>query len=228
MRRENDKTIKIAIDGPAGAGKSTLSRMLAEKLGYIYIDTGALYRTIGLFALQNGINPKDSYGVERLLDKIKIKICFESGCQHVLLNGEDVTNMIRSPEVSMAASHVSAMQSVRNFLLELQKNIAEENNVVMDGRDIGTVILPDAKVKLFLTASPEDRARRRYDEMIARGETARYQDVLDDIKKRDEADSHRAVAPLRPADDAVIVDTTGYELEQSFKKLVSIVKERLK
>ncbi|HEX2937852.1 MAG TPA: (d)CMP kinase [Ruminiclostridium sp.] len=220
--------VNIAIDGPAGAGKSTLSRMLASRLGFIYVDTGALYRTIGIFALRNGISPSDKVGVCGLLNKINIQIQFISGTQHVILNGEDVSQKIRTPDVSMAASQVSAIPEVRNFLLDLQKNLAANNNVVMDGRDIGTVILPNAKIKLFLTASPEDRARRRYEEMLSRGQKADYQNVLMDMKKRDEADSDRGIAPLKPAEDALIVDTTGFELKQSLEKLTSIVKERLR
>lgn len=222
------KTINIAIDGPAGAGKSTLSKMLAAKLGYIYVDTGALYRTVGLYALRNGVKPDDAENVSRLLKDIRIEIKFISGTQHVLLNDEDVSNLIRTPEVSMAASAVSAIPSVRSFLLDLQKDIAAKNNIVMDGRDIGTVILPYAQIKIFMTASPEIRAKRRYDELIAKGQNVDYQSVLNDIKKRDEADSGREIAPLKPAEDAIIVDTTEYNLEQSLELLINIVKEHLK
>jgi CMP/dCMP kinase len=224
----NAKPVNIAIDGPAGAGKSTLSRMLAARLGYIYVDTGALYRAVGLSALRCGVAPSDAQNVGRLLADTAIEIRFEEGSQHVFLNGEDVSSLIRSPEVSMAASQVSAIPEVRVFLLELQKKLAADSSVVMDGRDIGTVVLPNADIKIFLTASPEDRARRRYKEMLERGETAEYEKVLADIKKRDDADSGREIAPLKPAMDSVIADTTGFELEKSLEKLTSIVKERLK
>jgi len=219
--------VNIAIDGPAGAGKSTLSKLLAERLGYIYADTGALYRSVGLSALRRGISPSDSLRVENMLAGISIEIKFKDGLQRVFLNGEDVSALIREPEVSMAASQVSAIPKVRDFLLSLQKDLAANNNVVMDGRDIGTVVLPNAKIKIFLTASPQDRAKRRYNEMLSRGEAADYEKVLNDIKKRDEADTGRGIAPLKPAKDAVIVDTTGYELEKSLEKLTSIVRGHL-
>lgn len=219
--------VNIAIDGPAGAGKSTLSKLLAERLGYIYADTGALYRSVGLSALRRGISPSDSLRVENMLAGISIEIKFKDGLQRVFLNGEDVSALIRKPEVSMAASQVSAIPKVRSFLLSLQKGLAANNNVVMDGRDIGTVVLPNAKIKIFLTASPQDRAKRRYNEMLSRGEAADYEKVLNDIKKRDEADTGRGIAPLKPAKDAVIVDTTGYELEKSLEKLTSIVRGHL-
>jgi cytidylate kinase len=222
------ETINIAIDGPAGAGKSTISRLLAVRLGYVYVDTGALYRAVGFFALQNGVITSDILGVEALLPKITLELKFEENGQHVYLNERDVSALIRSPEVSMAASQVSAIPAVRAFLLDLQKQIAAKNNVVMDGRDIGTVILPHAKIKIFLTASPQDRARRRYEEMLERGETADYENVLADIVKRDKADSGRGIAPLKPALDAVIIDTTGFELEKSLEKITSVVKELLK
>lgn len=219
--------VNIAIDGPAGAGKSTLSRMLAGRLGFIYVDTGALYRAVGLAALRRGIDPSDEGRVSGFLKGTDIKLGFEGGTQHVYLDGEDVSSKIRVPEVSMAASGVSALPSVRAFLLDLQKDLAKRNCVVMDGRDIGTVVLPHAEIKIFLTASPEDRAGRRYREMLGRGEKADFEAVLADIKKRDAADSGRGIAPLKPAEDAVIVDTTGYELRRSLERLTGIVKERL-
>lgn len=220
--------INIAIDGPAGAGKSTLSRMLAERFGYIYVDTGALYRAVGLAALRRSISTKDAEKVGAMLSEISIDIKFKDGVQCVFLNGEDVSALIRTPEVSMAASNVSAIPKVREFLLDLQKDLAAANNVVMDGRDIGTVVLPNAEIKIFLTASPEDRARRRYLELLERGEKVNYDDVLADIIKRDKADSGRGIAPLKPAKDAIIVDTTGFELEQSLEKLTSIVRGQMK
>ena len=220
--------VNIAIDGPAGAGKSTLSRMLAEQLGYIYVDTGALYRTVGLSALRRGVATSDANRIKELLTDTSVEIKFKNVGQHVFLNGEDVSLLIRSSEVSMAASQVSAIPEVRAFLLFLQKNLAAKNNVVMDGRDIGTVVLPDAKIKIFLTASPQERARRRYNEILGRGEEADYEKVLADIQKRDAADSGRGIAPLKPAEDAIIVDTTDFELEKSLEKLTLIVKEHLK
>lgn len=219
--------VNIAIDGPAGAGKSTISKLLAGNFGYVYVDTGALYRSIGLFALKNGVDTADEHGVIGLLPKISLELKFENGAQHVYLNGEDVSSLIRSPEVSMAASKVSAYPGVREFLLGLQKDIASKNNVVMDGRDIGTVVLPNAKIKIFLTASPEDRAKRRYEEMLQRGEKAEYGKVLADIVRRDKADSERKIAPLKPADDAIKIDTTGFELEKSVKTITSAVKDLL-
>lgn len=222
-----DRHINIAIDGPAGAGKSTLSRLLAKRFGYIYVDTGALYRAIGLAALRRGISTQDAEKVGSMLSEITIDLKFKDGVQCVFLNGEDVTALIRTPEVSMAASNVSAIPKVREYLLDLQKDLAAANDVVMDGRDIGTVVLPDAQIKIFLTASPEDRARRRHKELLERGENVSYDDVLSDIIKRDEADSSRGIAPLKPAKDAIIVDTTGFELEQSLEKLTSIVRGQM-
>ena len=196
--------ISIAIDGPSGAGKSSLSRRLAAELGYIYVDTGAMYRTIGLHVLR-----------------------YVDGVQHMFLNGEDVSGLIRTEEVSMAASHVSAHPSVRAFLLDAQRALAKDNNVLMDGRDIGTVVLPGAQVKIFLTASAGDRARRRYDELIARGEWVSYEQVLADVERRDYNDTHRAAAPLRPAADAVTVDTTGFTFDDAFALLLSTIRARL-
>lgn len=219
--------IAIAIDGPAGAGKSTIARRAAAELGYIYVDTGALYRAVGLFMLQKGITPSDSSVVCPLLEQVKIRLAFQNGEQMVYLGEKNVTGEIRSAEVSMAASDVSAIPEVRAFLFSLQQDIAKTNNVVMDGRDIGTVVLPDAQVKIFLTASPEERAKRRYAEMKAKGEQVYFEDVLADLKKRDYNDSHRAVAPLVPAETAVLVDTTGISLEQSVERLLSIIKAKL-
>lgn len=217
----------IAIDGPSGAGKSTLARRLASWLGYIYVDTGAMYRTVGLCAVKNGVDPKNSEAVAALLSNMKISLAYQDGAQHVYLNGEDVSGQIRTEEISMAASDVSSIGAVRAFLLDTQRNMAVSNNVLMDGRDIGTVILPHAKIKIFLTASPEERARRRYEELVARGEEASYENVLADVRRRDEQDSSRALAPLKPAPDAVVVDTTGCAFDESFERLKQIIQERL-
>lgn len=218
----------IAIDGPSGAGKSTLAKMVAEKLGFLYVDTGAIYRTVGLWIRKNGVDPHDAPAVIELLDSIQIELSHGAdGLQHMVLNGEDVTQEIRQHEISAYASAVSAIPQVRAFLLDMQRTLARTRNVVMDGRDIGTVVLPDADVKLFLTAAPEDRARRRYEELLARGQQAEYETVLKDLEERDRNDSTRAAAPLRQAEDAILVDTTGNTLEQSFELLLKTVKERL-
>jgi cytidylate kinase len=216
--------ISIAIDGPAGAGKSTISRALAKELGYVYVDTGALYRAVGLHMLRHDIRPGDREKVPPELDNVKVELCYSNGTQHVILDGEDVYEAIRSPEVSMAASDVSAIPAVRSFLFDLQKNMAKTNNIVMDGRDIGTVVLPDAQIKIFLTASAEDRARRRYNEMISKGQEADFNAVLEDIKQRDYNDSHRDIAPLKQAADAALIDTSGNTLEQSVKQLTDYVR----
>ena len=217
----------VAIDGPAGAGKSTIARRAAAELGFIYVDTGALYRTVALYMLRTNTKTTDAAAVEQQLANVSVNICYQEDGQHVLLNGEDVSSAIRTPEVSLAASDVSAHPVVRQFLVGLQLSLAEKNHVVMDGRDIGTVVLPHAQAKIFLTASPEERARRRYLELQAKGARDTYEEVLADVKQRDLQDSTRAVAPLKPAKNAVILDTTDYTLEESIEKLVSIVKERL-
>ncbi len=218
--------INVAIDGPAGAGKSTVARAAAKELGYIYVDTGALYRAVGLNALRNGIKTDDPEGVGASLPGITVELKFENGEQSVLLNGENVSSQIRSPEASMAASDVSAIPAVRAFLFDLQRDIAKKNSCIMDGRDIGTVVLPDAQVKIFLTASPEIRAKRRYDELIVKGSSVEFKDVLDDLIKRDYNDSHREVAPLRPAEDGVILDTSGLTLDEAIASAVRIIKEK--
>ena len=218
----------IAIDGPAGAGKSTIARLAAKELGFIYVDTGALYRTIGLAAQRRGIDPSDTQAVVSLLSDINVELAFnEQHEQIVLLNGEDVSGYIRTPEISMLASAVSAIPEVRAYLLETQRELARRNNVIMDGRDIGTVVLPDAQIKIFLTASPECRARRRYEQLIEKGMDVNYDDILKDVVDRDYADSHRAVAPLKPADGAVIVDTSWQSKETSVEQLISIMREHL-
>lgn len=218
----------IAIDGPSGAGKSTLAKMIAEELGFLYVDTGAIYRTVGLYARKNDVDPHDGPAVNALLDTIDIKMNYgEDGLQRMYLNGEDVTTAIRQHEISAYASAVSAIPEVRAFLLDMQRSFARTNNVVMDGRDIGTVVLPDAKVKIFLTADPEDRARRRYEELLQRGQDADYETVLKDLIQRDYNDSHRASAPLKQADDAVLLDTTGNTLQQSHDLILNTVKELL-
>ena len=220
--------INVAIDGPAGAGKSTISRAAAKELGFIYIDTGALYRTVGLNALRKGadVNDRDSV-VATLTDDLKVELRFIDGEQRMFLNDEDVSDKIRTPEVSSAASITSAVPEVRKYLFDLQKNLAKTNNCIMDGRDIGTVVLPDAKVKIFLTATPEARAQRRYDELIEKGMDVKYDDVLADMIKRDYDDSHRAIAPLKQADDAILADTSGNTLEESIALIIKIIKDNI-
>lgn len=220
--------VNIAIDGPAGAGKSSTAKLVAKKLGYIYVDTGALYRTVGLYSIRKGIDTKDAEKVIATLPDVKVELKFVDGAQHVFLNGEDVSEAIRTPEASMGASNVSAIPKVREFLFDLQRKIAAENDCIMDGRDIGTVVLPNADVKIFLTTSVEERANRRYKEMLEKGEDADYNDILEDIKKRDYQDSHREIAPLKQADDAIYVDNGGYNLEDGAEDLLRIIKEHLK
>ncbi len=219
--------VSIAIDGPAGAGKSTIARQAAKIMGYIYVDTGALYRAIGLFTLENHVDVTQQDQVEGMLSKMEIELAFLEGEQHVFLCGKDVSQEIRTPEVSMAASRVSAVPAIRTFLFDLQRNIAKKHSVIMDGRDIGTVVLPDAQLKIFLTASPEERARRRYEELRQNGATDSYEEVLKDLKERDYQDSHREIAPLRPAEDAIEMDTTGLSLQQSVDRVIALIKERL-
>ena len=220
-------SIAIAIDGPSGAGKSTLARSIAAKLGYLYVDTGAIYRTIGYHALSAGIDPKDEAAVSAALPELHVELTYgEDGLQHMTLNGEDVTEKIRLPEISLYASAVSAHPAVRAHLLEMQRKLAREHNVVMDGRDIGTVVLPDAAVKIFLTASPEERARRRCRELEQRGTPEAYEKVLAEMRQRDYDDSHRAAAPLRQAEDAVLLDTTELDFDGSRQALLKIIRER--
>lgn len=219
--------ISIAIDGPSGAGKSTISRTVAGKLGYLYVDTGALYRTIGLYVLRKGGDPKNEQQVEALLPELKVDMGYENGIQQMFLLGENVTDQIRTPEVSMAASGVSAHSCVRAYLLELQRRLARENNVIMDGRDIGTVVLPKADVKIFLTASSEVRAKRRFDELTAKGENTTFEKVLEDVEKRDYADIHRAISPLVQAEDAIVADTSQFNFEESVALIQKIITEHL-
>lgn len=218
----------IAIDGPSGAGKSTMAKAIAKELGFLYVDTGAIYRTVGLACLERGIAPDDDSAVLPLLPTLTITTGYgEDGLQHMYLQGEDVTEAIRRHAVSDAASKVSAIPGVRAYLLEMQRRFATEFDVVMDGRDIGTVVLPDADVKIFLTADPRDRARRRYEELLQRGQQADYDTVLADVEARDYRDTHRATAPLKQAEDATLLDTTGLSLEESRARLLTLVKEKL-
>ena len=219
--------VNVAVDGPAGAGKSTISRAAAKELGFIYVDTGALYRAVGVYALRNGIGTKDSENIEKALKNIVVELKFVGDVQHVFLNGEDVSTEIITPEASMAASDVSAIPFVRAFLFDLQRDIAKKNNCLMDGRDIGTVVLPDAKIKIFLTASAEERAKRRYKELVEKGAKDTYEEVLADLEKRDYQDSHREIAPLKPAEDSVIVDTSDYNFDEAKNIIVNIIKERI-
>ena len=219
-------SVAIALDGPAGAGKSSIAKRAAKALDFIYVDTGALYRTIGIAATRKGVEPKPSLEVEKLLSEITVDLTFnDKGEQVVLLDGEDVSGLIRTPEASMMASKISAVPSVRAYLLDLQRNMAKSHNVIMDGRDIGTVVLPDAKVKIFLTASPEARAQRRYKELCEKGMDVKYEDILNDVITRDYNDSHRETAPLKPAEGCVMVDTTELDFEQSVEKIISVIKE---
>lgn len=219
--------ISVAIDGPAGAGKSTLSRKTAEKLGFIYVDTGALYRAVGLKFSNAGYNAELKCDIEEILKTTTVDIRFVKGEQRVFLDGEDVSDGIRTPNASMMASAVSAKPAVRAFLLEMQRKLARENNVVMDGRDIGTVVLPDATVKIYLTASAKARAERRYKELIQKGTAVTFEEVYDDMVKRDYNDMHREIAPLKQAEDAVLADTTECDLDGSLELILKIIKERI-
>ncbi len=219
--------INIAIDGPAGAGKSTIAKTVSKELGYIYVDTGALYRTVGLNALRNGVDTKDAEGVVATLDGLKVSLRFVNNEQRVFLGEEDVSEAIRQNEVSMAASNVSAIPKVREFLFDLQRDIAKNNNCIMDGRDIGTVVLPDAQIKLFLTASAEARADRRYKELVEKGQTVDYDVILEEIKERDYQDSHREIAPLKQAEDAILVDSTEMDLPATIEYMLGVIKERI-
>lgn len=221
------KTINIAIDGPSGAGKSSLAKKIAKHYGYIYVDTGALYRSIGFFILRKNIDPSDIEKVSEEIKDIKLGFGYENGFQRVYINGEDVTDLIRTHEVSMAASNVSAIPAVRSFLLGSQQNIARSENVVMDGRDVGTVVLPDADVKIYLTATAEDRAKRRYEELKESGQACDYDETLNLIKKRDHNDMTRKISPLKKAEDAVTLDNSGLEPEETLKEALCIISEKL-
>ena len=218
--------IAVAIDGPAGAGKRKKKKKVSSALGFVYVDTGAIYRAVGLACIKKGVDEGDSNAVEKLLHEIDISIVFLNGEQHILLNDVDVSEEIRTENVSMAASTVSAIPQVRKYLLDLQRNFAKRDNVIMDGRDIGTVVLPNAQVKIFLTASPEIRAERRVLQLAEKGEEADYTTVLTDIVKRDYNDSNREIAPLKPAENSVTVDTSNMTLEEAVKRITEIIKER--
>ncbi len=218
---------KIAIDGPAGAGKSTISKKVAKELGFVYIDTGAMYRTVGLKAVRCGIDTKDADGVGSILPALDIDIRHEGVEQHIYLDGENVSDKIRTPEISMAASNVSAIPAVRVAMVDIQRKLAENHDVVMDGRDIGTFVLPNAEVKIFLTASVEARAKRRYDELIAKGEKVTFEDVKKEMEIRDKNDSTRAVSPLKVADGATVIDTSDLGLEESIKEVTDFIRRNL-
>ena len=222
------KHYSIAIDGPAGAGKSTIARRLAKELGYYYVDTGAIYRTVADFMDLLGISPKDVDGVERYIDELTINIEYdEEGKQHMLMNGMDVTDDIRTQDISQKASLVSAHKVVRDMLLDMQRQVAREHNVIMDGRDIGTVVLPKANVKIFLTASAEIRAKRRYDELTAKGQKTTLAQVLKDVQQRDYQDTHREIAPLKQAKDAVLVDTSELDIDGVVDAIKAVVREKI-
>ena len=222
----NNTVINVAVDGPAGAGKSSVSRLAAKALGFVYVDTGALYRAVGVNALRKNVDTRDKQAVAATLGDVSVDLVFEDGEQKVLLNGEDVSKEIRTPPASMAASDVSAVPEVRAFLFDLQRDIAKRTSCIMDGRDIGTVVLPDAQVKIFLTASPEERAKRRCLELEQKGTPQKYEDVLAEINERDYNDSHREIAPLKPAEDSVLVDTTSLTIEEAVASIINTVKEK--
>ena len=217
----------IAIDGPAGAGKSTMARQLARELGFVYVDTGAIYRSVAYFMLLMGISPKDTDGVTRLIDDVNLQIVYADGVQHMILNGQDITDELRTPEISKAASLVSAQKVVRSFLLDMQRDVARTHNVIMDGRDIGTVVLPRADVKIYLTASAEVRANRRLLELQQKGEKTSYAKVLQEILQRDKQDMTRPIAPLKKAADAVELDTSALSIDQSVAAMKEIIGRKL-
>jgi len=220
------KTKKIAIDGPAGAGKSSIAKEVAKRLGFIYVDTGAMYRSVGLMVLNAGKNPKVKEDVLSIIDDVNIDIKYFDGVQNIFLNGENVSELIRTPEVSVAASDVAVIGEVRKKLVELQRSLAERDNVIMDGRDIGTRVLPDADIKIFLTASAEERAMRRLKELEEKNISCNFDEVLKDIKYRDKNDSEREIDPLKPTEESVIFDTTGYNLSESVERMIELLKEK--
>ena len=223
-----ERFYSVAIDGPGGAGKSTIARLAAKRYGFVYVDTGAIYRCVGLLALRLGTDKTDQKAVQTLLSRVSLQVGHDaSGTQRMLLNGEDVTDQIRTPEVSRAASDFSALPEVRTFLLSMQRDFASRYSVIMDGRDIGTVVLPNADLKIFLTASPEARARRRYDELREKGMDVSYEKVLQELIDRDTQDTNRKTAPLRQAEDAVRLDTSGCTLEESIALVCSLMEEKL-
>ena len=222
----DQKCYSVAIDGPAGAGKSTMARRAAQALNFVYVDTGAIYRTVAYAALSRGLSPEDGDAVAALLPELRVELSWQGGVQHLILNGCDVTAEIRKPEVSDGASKVAALPVVRAFLMETQRDTARTHSVIMDGRDIGTVVLPDADVKIFLSASPEVRAKRRLLELQAQNRAATYEEVLRDIKERDYRDTHRKAAPLRQADDAVLLDTSELSLEESVDAILNLIRKK--
>lgn len=221
------KVLNVAIDGPGGAGKSTVAKAAAKELGLVYVDTGALYRAVGVNALRNKLDTTDEKKIKKMLKNTVVELKYIDGVQHVLLNGEDVSEEIRTPDASMAASNVSAIQCVRDFLFDTQRDIAKKNNCIMDGRDIATVVLPDAQLKIFLTASAEVRAQRRFLELQQKGSADTYEKVLEELKQRDYQDSHREIAPLKPAEDSIIVDTSEMPLDVSISTVVNLIKEKM-
>lgn len=221
------KNYRIALDGPSGAGKSTIAKRLSAELGFVYVDTGAMYRTIGLFCLQNNINVCDEEKVCSVLEQIKIELKYIDGEQRILLNGTDVSKEIRMNEVSMAASKVSAYKGVRSYLLDAQRDVAKSQSVIMDGRDIGTVVLPNAEIKIFIVGDATVRAKRRHKELLEKGQDISFQEVFEDIITRDHNDTNRAESPLRQADDAILLDTTYKNFEQAYKSVLEIVKSRM-
>lgn len=218
-----EKQIAVAIDGPVGAGKSTVAKLIAKKLGIIYVDTGAMYRSVGLYAVRKGIDTTDAEKLSEIINEIDLDVEIIDGVQNIFMNGENVSNLIRTPEISMAASHVSAVVEVRKKLVDIQRDMSKSKSVVMDGRDIGTVVLPNADTKIYLTASPEERAKRRHIELINKGSKVTYQEVYDDLIIRDKNDSTREASPLKPADDAVILDTTGMNLDEVVEAAVKLI-----